>query len=119
MRIGRAALGGAAIATVGILLTSSPAFAETLTVYQGADYGTYNTSTRNFTVCDKEADGHPVYSYFTLVGGGETKHVYDPDSYGGACGSGGPMSTSYRLNTYVVCEEIDFWPDNCNATGVY
>ncbi|MEV5847411.1 hypothetical protein AB0M32_36155 [Streptomyces sp. NPDC051985] len=89
-------------------------------IYQGADYGTWNTATHKFTICDLENDGHPAYIYFKKLNGTESSHVFDADSYGGGCSGGtlGAASSSNPWNTVWVCEQIDFVTDPCGVDGV-
>jgi len=87
-----------------VFVMSTPAFAAlgyTLTLWQGDDVASINTSNMAVTVCDQERDGNGVFGQFITTSGAVTK-VGDPTGSGIGCGNVTVASTTYRFR---VCED--------------
>ncbi|MFC5744750.1 hypothetical protein [Actinomadura rugatobispora] len=80
-----------------MLTTASPAAAQEVCVYEGADKACLDTGTRVARVCDNEADGNGVYGWF-----GGDRYLWDANGSAGGC-----SYKSYPTASSVqVCEDV-------------
>lgn len=94
-----------AVAAVAAGVLMMPAGAYAATVYNGSDFA-YNTGTYKVTACDRETDGHSVYSDYSSSTSGRILTT----GGNGTCAS---ASTS-NLRSFNICEQIPSFPDSCS-----
>ncbi|MFE3455223.1 hypothetical protein ACFXJ8_40535 [Nonomuraea sp. NPDC059194] len=68
----------------------------------------------DFSVCDKAAEGDPVYVVFTKTYGGDGQTVYDGNGSKPGCTTG---VTSRSYNYMRLCKS-DFSWDTCSEVGI-
>ncbi|GAB2963204.1 hypothetical protein [Saccharothrix stipae] len=96
---------GALIAMVALVFGAAPASAYTTPATHGSDYAeTLGVNDDIIQVCDREADGHGVYTEYYLNNGSYHKRG---DSNGSAspCAKDDWTATAYWVARYRVCED--------------
>jgi hypothetical protein len=90
---------GLLLCVAGVLaVAASPAYAHYVYAYHGSDLGTVNGTHTGSSACDRENDGHAVYTDLLLANGVRTQ-VWD--GYDSVC------STRYfkvAIRHFRVCE---------------
>ncbi|MFI7122409.1 hypothetical protein [Amycolatopsis sp. NPDC049868] len=109
------ALGAAGTATASADEGQDAAAGPIAEMHQGHDYGSVERDTRDFLICDNEADGRKVYIWFEWADGA-ARGYSDANGSKPGCGTGEVYTGGLR--EVSVCETIDWWPDACTTKKV-